>query len=460
VVCLGHILDEEGRKMSKHLGNVLEPIPFMDAHGADAVRWFMLASGSPWQARRVGHNSISEVVRKTLLTYWNTVSFQSLYARTAQWSPSASDPAPTDRPLIDQWVLSGSNRLARDVDNALDQFDTQRAGRLIATFIDDLSNWYVRRSRRRFWDGDPAALATLHEALRTVTLCMAPFTPFITERVWQDLFRSTDPQAPGSVHLSSWPESSEALIDDRLESDMALVRRLVELGRAARADSGVRTRQPLGRALISASGWNELSPDLRAQIAEELNVWNLEGLGDNALVNLSVKANFRSLGQRFAKDTPAIATAIADADAAALVASIRATGSGQVTVAGFGEIEVAEDDLVITETPQEGWTVASDAGESVALDLAMNDELISAGLARELIRALQEGRKTSGLDITDRIHIFWTSSDEILTAAFVTHESEIADDVLAVQVSNTSAPSEATVIATELPIDLAIIRAV
>jgi isoleucyl-tRNA synthetase len=262
------------------------------------------------------------------------------------------------------------------------------------------------------------------------------------------------------VHLSSWPESSEALIDDRLESDMALVRRLVELGRAARADSGVRTRQPLGRALISASGWNELSPDLRAQIAEELNVWNLEGLGDNALVNLSVKANFRSLGQRFAKDTPAIATAIADADAAALVASIRATGSGQVTVAGFGEIEVAEDDLVITETPQEGWTVASDAGESVALDLAMNDELISAGLARELIRALQEGRKTSGLDITDRIHIFWTSSDESLTAAFVTHESEIADDVLAVQVSNTSAPSEATVIATELPIDLAIIRAV
>ena len=460
VVCLGHILDEEGRKMSKHLGNVLEPIPFMDAHGADAVRWFMLASGSPWQARRVGHNSISEVVRKTLLTYWNTVSFQSLYARTAQWSPSSSDPAQADRPLIDRWVLSGSNRLAREVDIALDQFDTQRAGRLIATFIDDLSNWYVRRSRRRFWDGDPAALATLHEALRTVTLCMAPFTPFITERVWQDLFRSTDPDASGSVHLASWPEPSEDLIDDRLESDMALVRRLVELGRAARADSGVRTRQPLGRALISASGWNELSSDLRDQIAEELNVWNLEGLGDNALVNLSVKANFRSLGQRFAKDTPSIATAIAGADAAALVASIRATGTGQITVTGFGDIVISEEDLVITETPQEGWTVASDAGESVALDLAMNDELISAGLARELIRALQEGRKTSGLDITDRIQIFWTSSDEKLSAALLTHEVEIADDVLAVQVHNTAAPSEATVIKTELPVDLAILRAV
>jgi isoleucyl-tRNA synthetase len=460
VVCLGHILDEEGRKMSKHLGNVLEPIPFMDAHGSDAVRWFMLASGSPWQARRVGHNSISEVVRKTLLTYWNTVSFQSLYARTAQWSPSSSDPAPADRPLIDRWVLSGSNRLAREVDIALDQFDTQRAGRLIATFIDDLSNWYVRRSRRRFWDGDPAALATLHEALRTVTLCMAPFTPFITERVWQDLFRSTDPDASGSVHLASWPEPSEDLIDDRLESDMALVRRLVELGRAARADSGVRTRQPLGRALISASGWNELSSDLRDQIAEELNVWNLEGLGDNALVNLSVKANFRSLGQRFAKDTPSIATAIAGADAAALVASIRATGTGQITVTGFGDIDISEEDLVITETPQDGWTVASDAGESVALDLAMNDELISAGLARELIRALQEGRKTSGLDITDRIQVFWTSSNEKLSAALLTHEAEIADDVLAVRVHNAAAPSEATVIKSELPVELAILRAV
>jgi isoleucyl-tRNA synthetase len=241
---------------------------------------------------------------------------------------------------------------------------------------------------------------------------------------------------------------------------MALVRRLVELGRAARADSGVRTRQPLGRALISASGWNELSSDLRDQIAEELNVWNLEGLGDNALVNLSIKANFRSLGQRFAKDTPSIATAIAGADATALVASIRATGTGQITVTGFGDIDISEEDLVITETPQEGWTVASDAGESVALDLAMNDELISAGLARELIRALQEGRKTSGLDITDRIQIFWSSSDEKLSAALLTHEAEIADDVLAVQVHNTAAPSEATVIKTELPVDLAILRAV
>ncbi len=211
VVCLGHILDEDGRKMSKHLGNILAPIPLMDDHGADAVRWFMLASGSPWQARRVGHSAIADVVRKTLLTYWNTVSFQSLYARTAGWQPSDGAPAPAERPVIDRWVLSETQALSRGVDEALESFDTQRAGRLLSGFIDDLSNWYVRRSRRRFWDGDPAALATLHEALRVVTLCLAPFTPFITERVWQDLFRPTDPAAPSSVHLAAWPEVDPSL---------------------------------------------------------------------------------------------------------------------------------------------------------------------------------------------------------------------------------------------------------
>ena len=216
VVCLGHILDEDGRKMSKHLGNVLEPIPLMDEHGADAVRWFMLASGSPWQARRVGHSAIADVVRRTLLTYWNTVSFLSLYARTAQWQPSDGAPAPQDRPLIDRWVLSEAHRLARDVDDALENFDTQRGGRILAAFIDDLSNWYVRRSRRRFWDGDPAALATLHEALRIVTLCLAPYTPFIAERVWQDLFRPTEADAPESVHLAQWPTVDVGVIDTEL----------------------------------------------------------------------------------------------------------------------------------------------------------------------------------------------------------------------------------------------------
>jgi len=246
VVCLGHILDEQGRKMSKHIGNVLEPMALMDEHGADAVRWFMLAGGSPWQSRRVGHSAIADVVRKTLLTYWNTVSFQSLYARAARYSP-ATTPAPpvADRPLLDRWALSEAHRVAREVDVALEEFDTQSAGRMLATYVDDLSNWYVRRSRRRFWDGDPAALATLHECLRILTLLMAPFTPFITERVWADMFAPTSPDLPESVHLARWPQCDEALIDDALATSMALVRRVVELGRGARAEGKVRTRQPL-----------------------------------------------------------------------------------------------------------------------------------------------------------------------------------------------------------------------
>ena len=433
VVCLGHILDEDGRKMSKHLGNVLEPIGLMNEHGADAVRWFMLASGSPWQARRVGHAAIGDVVRKTLLTYWNTVSFLSLYARLSQWEPSALAPDPSQRPVIDRWVISEANQLARDVDQALEAFDTQRAGRLLSTFIDNLSNWYVRRSRRRFWDGDPAALATLHEALRTATLCLAPFTPFITERVWQDLFRSTDPSAPKSVHLATWPEVAAEAIDEQLGTDMALVRRIVELGRAARASSGVRTRQPLGRALVSATGWSELSAQLREQICEELNISTLESLDDGGagLVDTSVKANFRSLGQRFGKQTPAVAAAIAASDPAALLAAMRASGSTTLTVSGLGEVSVAESDVVITETPREGWAVAADAGESIALDLTITDDLRRAGLAREIVRAIQEARKNSGLDVADRISVYWSSADEEVLATMSEHGEMIGAEVLA-----------------------------
>lgn len=433
VVCLGHILDEDGRKMSKHLGNVLEPIGLMNEHGADAVRWFMLASGSPWQARRVGHAAIGDVVRKTLLTYWNTVSFLSLYARLSDWEPAAPAPEPNQRPVIDRWVLSEANRLARDVDAALEAFDTQRAGRLLSTFIDNLSNWYVRRSRRRFWDGDPAALATLHEALHTTTLCLAPFTPFITERVWQDLYRATDPTAPKSVHLASWPAVNANLIDERLGADMALVRRIVELGRAARASSGVRTRQPLGRALVSANGWLELAPELREQVCEELNISTVESLDDGGagFVDTTLKANFRSLGQRFGKQTPAIAAAISAANPADMIAAIRVDGALTLAVAGVGAVSVTEADLVITETPREGWAVAADAGESIALDLTITDELRRAGLAREIVRAIQEARKNAGLDVADRINVCWSSTDGDVLATMAEHGLLISAEVLA-----------------------------
>jgi isoleucyl-tRNA synthetase len=460
VVCLGHILDEEGRKMSKHLGNVLEPIGLMNDHGADALRWFMLASGSPWQARRVGHTAIADVVRKTLLTFWNTVAFQSLYGRLGAWDPAAPAPAISDRPVIDRWLLSQSNRLAQDVDAALDAFDTQRAGRLISSFIDDLSNWYVRRSRRRFWDADPSALATLHEALRTTTLCMAPFTPFIAERVWQDLFRDSDPAAT-SVHLASWPTVDPLLIDDQLESDMALVRRIVELGRAARASSAVRTRQPLGRALVSAPGWTALSAELQAQVCEELNVGTIDLLAEESgLVDTSIKANFRALGSRFGKQTPLVARAIDTANPDALLAAIRTEGSAALDVPTVGEIRLDESDLVVTETPRAGWAVAAENGESIALDLHITDELRRAGFAREVVRAIQETRKQSGFEVSDRIRLWWLADSPDAIQMMDEHSVAIADEVLARDVNAmTAAPDETIAVAiAEVPIQVWIAR--
>jgi isoleucyl-tRNA synthetase len=434
VLCLGHILDEEGRKMSKHLGNVLEPIPLMDQHGADAVRWFMLAGGSPWQARRVGHSTIQEVVRKTLLTYWNTVSFQALYARESGFEPGVTPtPQVAERSALDRWALSEVHRLAVDVDAALESYDTQRAGRLLSAYVDDLSNWYVRRSRRRFWAGDASALATLHECLYVVTLLMAPFTPFITERVWQDLFASTSDELPDSVHLAAWPDVDGTLVDDTLADQMALVRRLVELGRAARATSSVRTRQPLGRALVAAPGWDELSDELRGEVSDELNCGELLALGDVTeahLVDVSVKANFRALGKRLGKGTPPVAQAIADAEPEALVAALRSSGTAHVEVDGE-QVTLTEDDVVVTETPRTGWAVASDGGETVALDLELTPELLRAGLARETVRTLQEARKNAGLAVSDRIVLTWEATYPDLGDALRAHSAQVAGEVLA-----------------------------
>jgi len=437
VLCLGHILAEDGRKMSKHLGNILEPMPLMDRHGADAVRWFMLAGGSPWSARRVGHETLSEVVRKVLLTYWNTASFFTLYAETNGWDPATS-PAPprAERPLLDRWALAELAAVTAGVTEALEDFDTQTAGRLIAGFVDDMSNWYVRRSRRRFWDGDPAALGTLHEVLDGLTRLMAPFTPFVTERVWRTavLPGMAGPDgAVDSVHLAGWPTVDEDARDDALVEQVALVRRLVELGRSARTSSKVRTRQPLGQALIGAPGWDQLPAELVAEVAEELNVGQLTGLSavDGALVDVSVKVDFRAVGRRLGKQVQAVATAVAATDPAQLVAAYRA-GTATVPVDG-AEVPLAEGDLVVTETPREGWAVASAGGLTVALDLTMTPELERAGLVREVVRLLQDARKTTGLAVSDRIELWWTA-DGALGQALAEQGAQVATEVLATTV--------------------------
>jgi isoleucyl-tRNA synthetase len=436
VLCLGHILDKDGRKMSKHLGNVLEPMSLMDQHGADAVRWFMLAAGSPWSARRVGHDLISEVVRKTLLTYWNTVSFQTLYARAANFVPSANDEAPESTHLMDRWIISELHQLIKQVDQALSNFDSQESGRVLAEFIDQLSNWYVRRSRRRFWDGDQQALATLHYCLENLTLLMAPMVPFITEHVWQNLVTPVRSHLPESVHLADFPIADGSLIDSELSAQVALTRRLVELGRAARAESAIKIRQPLSRALIAASGWQSLPGELRDQISDELNVLKLDDLSTSGdLVDVSVKANFRSLGARYGSSVQAIAKAIAAGDAASMVSSLRSEHSFSIEYqsdSGSMTVEITLDDLVITETPRQGWTYASGQGESVALDLALTPSLISQGVAREAIRLIQDERKAQDFDISDRITVRWNCAEENVSA-IEEHSARISDEVLAIE---------------------------
>jgi isoleucyl-tRNA synthetase len=434
VLCLGHILDEDGRKMSKHLGNVLDPFELFERHGADALRWFMLTAGNPWSARRIGHGSLDEVVRKMLLTYWNTASFLVLYARANEWSPSLSAPTPADRPVIDRWARSELHRTVEEVTAALEDFDPTRAGRRLTEFVDDLSNWYVRRSRRRFWDGDAAALATLHECLEVVTRLIAPFMPFVADEVHERLVRDTHPAAVDSVHLEGWPELDPTALDSTLGEQMALVRRTVELGRAARAESSVRTRQPLSRALVSAAGWAALPAELREHVADELNVRELDALtsaGD--LVDTSIKGNYRALGKRFARRTPLVAAAIEAADAAELAGALRGQGTATVLVDGES-VEIGPDDVIMTESPRTGWAVAAGGSETVALDLELTDELRAAGTVREVVRQIQEARKTLGLEVTDRIELWWEAS-EAIGDAIAGGAKSLAEEVLAVTIT-------------------------
>jgi isoleucyl-tRNA synthetase len=276
----------------------------------------------------------------------------------------------------------------------------------------------------------------LHECLVTLTQLLAPLVPFITEQVWQELVIPADSKQPASVHLSNWPLVNEAAIDSELASQVALTRRIVELGRATRAESGIKIRQPLGRALIAASGWSTLPEAMREQIADELNVQTLQDIAtaDGDLVDISVKANFKSLGAKFGGAVQEIAKAIAANDATTLVKTLRSVGTTTVGTTTFGTWEIALDDLVVTEVPKSGWSVSSHDGESVALDLELTPALIAAGNVREVIRFIQERRKSDGLDISDRINVQWNATDE-MAAAVESDLGHISDEVLALSMT-------------------------
>jgi len=444
VVCLGLILDPEGQKMSKSRGNVVEPWDVIDRHGADAFRWYYFVSQQPWAGYRFSVETVGEAVRQFLLTLWNTYSFWVLYANTEGLEPAALDQAWADGRRgegssgeLDRWALSRLQRTVATVREHMDGFDCTTAGRAIADYSDELSNWYVRLSRRRFWEGDEAAFATLRHCLLTLSALLAPFTPFLADEIYTNLAggaKEAFGERPGSVHLLDFPEADGDLIDEQLETGMEAVRRTVELGRAARAQAKVKLRQPLRRAVVVASDAERAAIERLAEVvASELNVKELDFVHTEAeLVSYRVRPNYRSLGPRFGKSMPQVAAAVEALDASGVAEQLEAGQEVGIAIDG-GEHTLSADDISLVMEPLEGYQVEAEAGHAVALELELDDELRREGLAREVVRAVQEARKQAGLEVSDRISLELAGDDELIAAARE-HESYIAGETLATSV--------------------------
>ncbi|HEX8690539.1 MAG TPA: isoleucine--tRNA ligase [Solirubrobacterales bacterium] len=437
-VCLGLILDPEGQKMSKSKGNVVEPWDVISAHGADAFRWYYLTAQQPWSGYRFSVDTVGESVRQFLLTLWNTYSFWVLYANAENLGPGdfAATPEPTGD--LDRWALSRLQATVETVRERMDAFDCTAAGRAIADYVEQLSNWYVRLSRRRFWEGDRAAFATLRHCLLETAALLAPFTPFLADEIHLNLAGGEAEELgelPDSVHLRDFPAPDPALADPALEAAMEAVRLTVELGRAARAQAKAKVRQPLRRAVIVANDAEREAISARADLVRaELNVKELDFVTEEAeLVSYAVKPNYRSLGPRFGKRMPQVAAAVEALDPRH-VAEVMA-GGGQVGINIEGdEHTIGPDEVTLALQPLEGYEVEAEAGHAVALQLELDDELRREGLAREIVHAVQNARKEAGLEITDRIELGLGGDSELIDAARE-HESYVAGEVLATSVA-------------------------
>ncbi len=444
---LGLLLDKEGRKMSKRLGNVVDPADVLDVYGADALRWFFIVAGSPWSDRRVAMETIEESVRGLLLTLWNVYSFYVTYANADDVNPTAHDLQSGDRPVLDRWILS---RLAATVERAgagLESYDATGAGRSIAAFIDDLSNWYVRRARRRFWNPagersnteSVAAHATLYQCLTTLARLLAPLTPFVTEAMWRNLAAGRDGEVE-SVHLADYPVADPNVRDPELELAMQAARGVVSLGRTIRTDAGVRVRQPLSRAVVHYPGDHEALRPLLNLVADELNVREVV-FAESAeqLAGWRAKPNFRVLGPRLGPAVQEVARALEGDDGT--VAAALARGEGATVETASGPVELDPGDVDLSQETAGGWGVAAEGGLTVALELEVTDDLAREGMAREIVRLAQDARKAAGLDVTDRIDL-WIDADGPVREALEAHRQLIAGEVLATELEVGSAPEE------------------
>jgi len=436
VVCLSHIVDQDGKKMSKSLGNIVDPYDVFDSVGADALRWHFTARVAPDVQKRVSVDIIADVASGFINTLWNTYGFFVMYARLDGFDPGRSVPY-AERPEIDRWVISLLEDTIRTVTDALERYDALTAGTAIERFVDQLSNWYVRRNRRRFWkaasgDDKQAAYATLYECLETLTRLLAPFVPFISEAMYQNLVRRVRPEAPASVHMTEWPEHRAERLDAELLEETAIVQRVVGLGRAARNESRLKVRQPLARLLVRV-------PDDAAeravrrhgeQILDELNVKSIELLARDAeLVSYRIKPNLPLLGKRYGKLIPAIREYLSKADAAAIAAAAARGETQHAEIAGQ-TVELPPEALLIETSSAEGFACAEEGGYLVGLDTTLTDALRREGLARELVRAVQDARKQAGLEVADRI-VLEIEGDDAVTDALAAHRDYVMSETLA-----------------------------
>ncbi|MDP8958226.1 MAG: isoleucine--tRNA ligase [Actinomycetota bacterium] len=460
VLCLGHLVDSEGRKMAKSLGNALDPWLVLDESGADAMRWYFLTSGSPWTNHRVYPEAIEESARRTLFTLWHTLSFFTTYASFDGWVPGSDAPPVADRPAADRWVLSRLEGLVVEVTEALDGFDAQRGGRAIEAFIDDLSNWYVRRTRPRFWrsirgseaaqDPDKAAAhTTLHTCLLTVCKLIAPYTPFLGETLYQSL-TGGDFQHQSSVHLEDWPQSAGHR-DEQLEDEMGYARRVVALGRSARTDARVRTRQPLRRLVLS--GRRPVEPELLAEVLSELNVKQVE-LGDVAQARTyTIKPDYSRLGPRLGERVRQVAMALDETDQAQLVEDLGRHGRVGLVVGG-DEVVLEAEDVDVRVGAASGWAVADDGRLAVALDLSVDEELRAEGWLRELTHQLQNLRKEAGLEVDDRIRLRLTLPG-MQARLLERHREQLSADLLAAELQVVEGPPTGETLAVlEVPVEV------
>ena len=445
VLCLGLILDGNGEKMSKSKGNIVNPWDVLDLHGADAFRWYLYTATPPGNERRFSVDLVGEVLRSFTLTLWNVYSFFVTYANLDKWTPAAAG-QPLAYSTLDRWILSELNTLVRDVTEAYERYDVTAATRPVEKFVEALSTWYLRRSRRRFWKSDSdsdkqAAYQTLYTALVTLSKLLAPAMPFLADELYQNLVRTVDASAPESVHLATWPEPNLTLVDEKLNRQMALVMRLASLGHAARAKANRKVRQPLAEAAFSVANVNEREAvtDYADLLEDELNVKEVRLLNAaTEALSHSVKPLPKQLGQKYGNKFPALQKAILALNAEETAHALLTAGKLPLEVEGQS-YEILPEEVEVKSLAKEGFAIAEDGPYVAALVTDLTPELVREGLAREFVRRVQDFRKISGLDVADRIRLYLSASPGLQTALEL-HRETIMGETLALELHFTPSP--------------------